>query len=151
MTTKLTASVPSKDTNFMKEPMNETEELKFLLKIKRLENFHIFLWLLKDVSWCNTWIACGIAMAVPTLLMQIYISFRTRERGTELVHNIAVCLWLCANITWMSGEFFFNGNDDWFDNHMMWLPDIFFFSGVSLLVIFYVLSWLMKRIGAIKP
>jgi hypothetical protein len=124
--------------------MNEEIELAFLKKVKRLENFHVFLWLMKDVSWCNVWVKYGVFIAIPTLLLQVYIAFITRKTTTELIHNVAVCFWLCANITWMSGEFFLNGTNDWFDNNMIWLPDIFFFSGIAILVIFYAWKWLRK-------
>ena len=107
-------------------------------RVKRFENFHVFLWLMKDVSWCNTWVKYGVVMAVPTLLLQIYITWLTRKNFIEMIHNVAVCLWLCANITWMSGEFFFNGEDDWFDKNMTWLPDIFFFSGIGIVAAVYV-------------
>lgn len=122
-------------------------ELSLFRKVKRFENFHVFLWLLKDVSWCNTWVKFGVFMAVPTLLLQIYITFLTRKNFTEMVHNVAVCLWLCANITWMSGEFFYNGGNDWFDNNMIWLPDIFFFTGIGMVAIIYAyhgVKWAVK-------
>lgn len=118
--------------------MNQETELGHLRKVKRLENFHVFLWLMKDVSWCNTWIKFGVFAAVPTLGLQIYIAWLTRKNFVEFIHNIAVCLWLCANITWMVGEFLFNGGDDWFDIHMIWLPDIFFFCGIGIVGLFYL-------------
>lgn len=122
-----------------------TSELSWLRKIKKLENFHIFLWLMKDTSWCNTWVKFGVIVAIPTLILQLYIAWLTRRHKSELIHNIAVCLWLCANITWMSGEFFFNGPDDWFDNHMTWLPSIFFFTGLGLLAVYYAVSFLKAK------
>lgn len=126
-----------------------SKDINHYLRIKKLENFHVCLWLLKDISWCNVWVKFGMFIAVPTLLLQLRITWLTRKQPAELVHNIAVCLWLCANITWMGGEFI---KGDWFDDNMKWLPNIFFFSGVILLAAFYIsrqaAKMLKPRVGA---
>lgn len=125
------------------------KDLNHYLKIKKLENFHVCLWLLKDISWCNVWVKFGMFIAVPTLLLQIRITWLTRKQPADLIHNIAVCLWLCANITWMSGEFI---KGDWFDDNMKWLPNIFFYSGVGLLVLFHIYRLFRRGMGMIfKP
>lgn len=51
------------------------------------------------------WKFLGIAMIVPTLLVAIFISWRTRQIHSELAHNLAVAFWICANSTWMIMEF----------------------------------------------
>ena len=74
-----------------------------------IQNAHVALWLLKDMSWCNHWHWVGVGVVAPTLALAIKIAWDSRKNVADCVHNIAVCLWICANITWMVGEFF--GND----------------------------------------
>lgn len=72
---------------------------------RRMENLHIFFWLLKDISWCMIWKPLGVAMIFPTLIIAIVISVRTRHIVAELCHNIAIVLWISANSYWMIAEF----------------------------------------------
>ncbi len=71
-----------------------------------MENLHIVFWLLKDISWCLVWKPLGIAMIFPTLIISIVIAWRTRSMLSELCHNIAISVWICANSYWMISEFF---------------------------------------------
>lgn len=108
---------------------------------RRIENLHVAFWLLKDCSWCSNWKWIGMAMVVPTLVMAGRIAWLDRKEPANLVHNIAVCFWALANITWMSGEFYFNDNT-------RWLAKIFFFTGLVLLVAYYACEaqfWLINR------
>lgn len=57
------------------------------------------------MSWCMEWKVLAIAMIVPTLLVAIFNSWRTRHIHSELAHNLAVAFWICANSTWMIMEF----------------------------------------------
>ena len=54
------------------------------------------------------------------------ITWEKRHDAEELVHNLAVCLWLCANVVWMIGEFFF-------DDGTRAIARVFFFAGLILL------------------
>jgi len=72
---------------------------------RRMENMHIIFWLLKDLSWCMLWRPLGIAMIFPTLIIAIFISYRTRQIKSELAHNAAVVFWITANSYWMISEF----------------------------------------------
>ena len=76
--------------------------------IRKYENFHIALWLLKDTCWVTDFKTGGIVMIVPTLAVAFYITWKMRIHTAELFHNLAVCSWICANSIWMVGEFFFN-------------------------------------------
>lgn len=79
-----------------------------LRSIRDFENFHILLWLIKDTCWLLEFHAAGVISIIPTVGFAIYITVRRRKIVKELVHNIAVCLWILANSTWMIGEFFYN-------------------------------------------
>ena len=74
-------------------------------RFRKMENLHIVFWIIKDMSWCMGWTYLGITMIVPTLLVAVFIAWRTREIHSELAHNLAVAFWICANSTWMIMEF----------------------------------------------
>mgnify|MGYP000052703844 FL=1 len=74
-------------------------------RFRKMENLHIVFWIIKDMSWCMGWKYLGIAMIAPTLLVALFISWRTRQIHSELAHNLAVAFWICANSTWMIMEF----------------------------------------------
>lgn len=106
--------------------------------IRKLENLHVVLWLLKDVSWCSDWHLVGLAASVPTIILAARIWWISRHSFSEMAHNGAVCLWICANITWMIGEFFYQDMTRPF-------AKIFFFLGVLMLVFYYLWSAINRR------
>lgn len=106
-----------------------------------LENAHVAMWLLKDMSWCHSWHWLGLLAVPPTLVMALRIAWDTRHDASECVHNVAVCLWICANITWMVGEFFFNDGTRGY-------ASVFFMSGAGVLGAFYAWAtyrWIRKE------
>ena len=74
-------------------------------RFRKMENLHIVFWIIKDMSWCMGWTYLGITMIIPTLLVAVFIAWRTRQIHSELAHNLAVAFWICANSTWMIMEF----------------------------------------------
>lgn len=98
--------------------------------IRKVENLHVALWLMKDLSWCSLWKILGLAMVGPTLAVALWITWNSRKSLSDCVHNGAVCLWIGANITWMVGEFFFN-------DRTRPAAQIFFFAGVAVLIAYY--------------
>lgn len=111
------------------------------MNIRKYENAHIVLWIIKDSCWVRGWHWVGMGMILPTLIVAIDIARRSREDAAELSHNIAVCAWICANATWMTGEFFFNDS---------WRPyaSIFFLIGVIALAVHYVPLAFRKVVSA---
>lgn len=108
------------------------EEVGLELKdIRKVENMHVALWLLKDVSWCQSWHVLGLLMVAPTLAVAGYITWKTRAIASEFYHNLVVCLWICANITWMIGEFFFQDGTRGYAR-------FFFFAGMGILAAHYL-------------
>lgn len=75
-------------------------------RLRKIENLHILLWLIKDTCWALVWRPGGIMMIAPTVGVAIYLLIRSRHDRTEMYHNLAVCMWIMANSTWMLGEFF---------------------------------------------
>lgn len=74
-------------------------------KIRRFENLHILLWLIKDTSWMLEWRVLGITMMFPTLVVAVLILLKTLKE-TEFYINLAIFFWICANSYWMCCEFF---------------------------------------------
>lgn len=99
-------------------------------RMENLQNLHVALWLLKDCAWCQLWKGTGIAMVVPTLFLAFWIAWQSRKSLPDLIHNLAVCLWITANITWMVGEFFYHDGT-------RGTAKVFFFSGLGLLASYY--------------
>jgi hypothetical protein len=104
--------------------------------MRKFENLHIALWLLKDSFWVMDMHFLGMLMIFPTLLLAIYITWKCRAIISETMHNIAVCLWIMANSVWMTGEFFFNDT-------LRPYATIFFVSG--LLTVGYYYLFLTNR------
>ena len=110
------------------------------LAYRRMENLHIVFWLFKDIAWCMFWKPLGIAMIIPTLLISIIISWRTRKVVSELCHNLAITVWITANSFWMCTEFF--GVDHiiiyqtYSVKHLAVIPS---FIGVLILAYYYIL------------
>lgn len=82
--------------------------MRHLPSLRATENFHIVLWLFKDLCWVRDLKLLGTVMVVPTVLMAVWIAWRSRGDIGELLHSLAVVCWIGANSTWMLGEFFWN-------------------------------------------
>jgi hypothetical protein len=107
-----------------------------MTETRKLENFHILLWLLKDMSWLMTWRSLGIFMIIPTLGFAILITWRARNFKSELFHNLAVICWISANSFWMVTEFFGLGEQL---KHFAIIP---FAIGLILIVTYHVKKFL---------
>lgn len=99
--------------------------------IRASENFHIVLWLVKDVSWILGYKVLGVVMFVPTIIMAIWIAWRSREEVGELLHCLAVVFWITANGIWMVGEF-------WFDDTKRHVAVPFFIAGLICVGWYYL-------------
>jgi hypothetical protein len=98
--------------------------------IRANENFHIVLWLLKDLCWVMDLKVAGLVMIVPTIAMAVYIAWRLRHEAGEFVHSLAVVCWIVANSIWMIGEFFY-------DDGTRPLTTVFFAAGLLLVLCYY--------------
>lgn len=107
--------------------------------LRKYENLHVAFWLVKDACWCMLFKPLGMIMIVPTLFVAIHITWRTWHDVTDRYHNIAITLWICANATWMTGEFFFN---DTLRPYAM----IFFALGLLVVGVYY--TFVARRLRA---
>lgn len=106
--------------------------------LRRFENFHIVLWLIKDFCWCMNWRPLGLIIIFPTLAFALFITFKSKNLKSELFHNLAVIMWILANSTWMLGEFYFN---DSLRHYAM----LFFVAGLLLVLYYYIFEIAIKR------
>lgn len=106
-------------------------------EIKAKENLHIIFWLIKDFCWSLEFKTLGIIMVIPTVSLAFIIAYKTREHTSDFIHNIAVCFWICANATWMIGEFF--------DYQFRTVAAILFSCGIFLILIFNVYEYLKNK------
>lgn len=99
--------------------------------LRKYENFHIVLWLIKDTCWCADFHIAGVIMVVPTFLAAVHITWLSRKNRMELFHNMAVSSWIIANGIWMIGEFFFKDT-------LRPYSIIFFAIGLLVIAIYYI-------------
>jgi hypothetical protein len=107
-----------------------------------LEYAHVFLWLIKDMCWAQGWKVAGVAMIVPTVLVAYVITWKMRSKTTNLIHNIAVSIWISANSLWMFAEFY------GLEHVLKPWASVGFGAGLLILVAFYIhtiVQWKMKR------
>ena len=100
-------------------------------RFRRIENLHIFFWLVKDISWAMLWKPIGMFMLIPTLTVAIIITWQTRKIFSELFHNLAVVFWITANGYWMIIEFY------GYDEELRMYTSIPFTIGLVFIVIYY--------------
>lgn len=74
--------------------------------VRGAENFHIYLWILKDLAWTQKWYGMswtfGIC-AISWIFVLAYHAFIDRNFN-EIYMLIAMVLWLSANFVWMAGK-----------------------------------------------
>jgi hypothetical protein len=80
--------------------------IPYYLTVRGSENFHICLWIAKDLSWTQNWywesmIFGSMALAWCTVLMYNAVVAKCFE---EVYMLIALILWLSANFLWMAGD-----------------------------------------------
>lgn len=108
-------------------------------KIRKFENWHILLWLLKDLCWVMGYKTMGTIMIVPRVSLAIIITYKTRKVFSELVHNLSVVCWISANSVWMFGEFFMKD-----DTATKPYASYLFFLGLGILFAYYIHYYFKK-------
>jgi len=110
-----------------------------LLRFRPFENFHIVLWLVKDLCWCMLSKTLGVVMIFPTVALAIYITWLHRHTKVELFHNLAVVFWLFANCIWMLGEFYV-------EDKTRPLALVFFVAGLGTASWYYISEMILKKL-----
>jgi prepilin signal peptidase PulO-like enzyme (type II secretory pathway) len=112
--------------------MAQEELYQIPARFRKIENLHIVFWLLKDLCWVMLWKTAGVIMIVPTIGAALLITWQTRHIKSELLHNIAVVLWIMANAYWMLTEFFTN------DDSLRYYAVIPFSLGIIVIAYYYI-------------
>ena len=85
------------------------------MSIRGAENFHIYLWILKDLSWAQDWRFSAMffgSFALAWCSVLLYMA-AVKHRNVEEVYMLAaLTLWLFGNFWWMIGEVGVLGDDD---------------------------------------
>lgn len=103
--------------------------------LRAKENLHVLFWLVKDFAWLIDLKALGIAMAIPTFLLSLWLTWKSRENESELFHNLAITSWICANAIWMFGEFYY-------EDQIRHIALPFFILGIGFVTFYYGKRWL---------
>ena len=106
------------------------------IKVKSKENIHIVFWLIKDLCWSIEFKPLALIMIFPTVSLAFYIAYKTKEHTSDFIHNLSVCFWICANATWMIGEFF--------NYELRFYAAALFGIGISIILIYYLYTYLKK-------
>ncbi len=119
--------------------MSETEEIyQIPARFRRIENLHIVFWLIKDVCWAMLWKPLGLFMIIPTIGAALLITWQTRKITSELLHNLAVVFWICANGYWMIAEFY--SDDD----------SLRYYAVIPFTIGLIIVSWYYINLGITK-
>mmetsp|Transcript_13325 Transcript_13325/g.18272 ORF Transcript_13325/g.18272 Transcript_13325/m.18272 type:complete len:397 (+) Transcript_13325:31-1221(+) len=113
--------------------------------VRGSENFHIYLWIAKDLAWSQgsyypAMIFGTSALAWCLVLAYHAISSRCLE---EVYMLIALILWLSANFVWMAGEVF-SGDDD----YVVPTSAIIMESAIAWILFYHVI---LRPLGLIPP
>lgn len=73
---------------------------------KQLDNFHIVLWLIKDIFWVKEEQFLGVLMILPTVGVALILTFQSLQQKQGFYSNFAILCWMIADSTWMADEFF---------------------------------------------
>lgn len=122
--------------------MNNNVIYSIPARFRRIENLHILFWLVKDACWALNLHIPALIMIVPTMLAALIITWQTRRVISELVHNVAVVVWIIANCTWMIGEFYGWDEGVYGLRHMALIP---FSIGLFILGSYYFLYFTQEK------
>ena len=76
--------------------------LDWIVSNRGSENLHLYLWLLKDLSWAEDWYYPGMVFGSLAVAWAFWIFIHAVvERATdEIFIRFAVLIWISANIYW---------------------------------------------------
>lgn len=80
--------------------------------VRGCENVHIYLWILKDLSWCMNFVVPGMFFGLCALLWMGVLLYHAikYKNNEEKYFVVATFIWLLANYVWMSGNLLYNSD-----------------------------------------
>jgi hypothetical protein len=119
--------------------------VEYLFSIRGWDNFHIYLWILKDLAWTldNFWMSavCG-SMAVAWCGILVAVAYRS-EDWEEIYMLVSTILWIVGNFWWMAAETDIVGDDDTHALQTSYMLE----TGLGWLAIFYLV---LRPLNVIK-
>jgi hypothetical protein len=106
--------------------------------LRKKENLHVVFWLVKDFAWLADWKWLGLGMALPTVLLSIWLTIQSRQQRMDFFHNMAVTSWIIGNSMWMIGEFYFD------DSIRHWVKPLFVLGFISV-AYYYITDYLARK------
>jgi hypothetical protein len=75
--------------------------------VRGAENFHIYLWIGKDLAWAQDWYWPAMIFGCAALLWCFVLLYHAvhSKNMVEIYMWIAMVLWLGGNFVWMAGRF----------------------------------------------
>ena len=69
--------------------------LKFFFSVRGAENFHLYLWLIKDLAWAQSWYYSGHIFGFLAISWSVYILCHAVAEGNtnEVFTGVAQMLW----------------------------------------------------------
>ena len=111
---KLFPTVP-KEIDAQYNDMTLVPSFPYFTNWREYENFHLVLWLGKDLAWCLLNKPMWFIFTPPTLLIALDFIFITATVDgliIDHVHYISLLMWVIGNGTWALGELYWINNDD---------------------------------------
>jgi uncharacterized membrane protein len=102
---------------------------------KLISDLHYPLWLLKDFMWMAGLPIISLILAIPTIIISIYITIITG--GKQQNENKIILSWLSANTMWMC--------DEQFGWNCRWVAYILF--GIGLIQLLFYIPYLLGKKG----
>ena len=80
--------------------------------VRGAENFHIYLWIMKDLAWTQSWVVMSWVFGISAISWTTVLLFHAIKDKCflEIYMLIALILWLSANFVWMTGTLLENLN-----------------------------------------
>mmetsp|Transcript_10844 Transcript_10844/g.16510 ORF Transcript_10844/g.16510 Transcript_10844/m.16510 type:complete len:410 (+) Transcript_10844:194-1423(+) len=127
---------------------DENWSISYYFSTRGQDSLHIYLWLLKDLSWVQAWYVSGHVFGALTITWAIYMIIKAiRSRSAEEIFvSVSQFLWLFGNFWWMLGEL----HDSKFPNEAPWYDQYAYEAGCVVSAALAVISlyyFILKPLG----
>lgn len=128
-------------------------DISWYFGIRGAESFHLYLWVMKDLSWTQDWFISGHIFGILAFLWSLFLLYHayTHRNIKEVCVYIGQMLWLFANLWWMSGElydFMYPGDNNQLYDHRTVQAGYIMLVALIWLAIYFVI---IKHIPSIQP
>jgi hypothetical protein len=74
--------------------------------VRGSENFHIYLWIAKDLAWAQDWYFPALVFGIGALIWCAVLSYHAFRSNCshEMYLIVGLIFWLSANFIWMAGK-----------------------------------------------